>query len=1016
MNRKLFFIFNLVIAFIFIAITITLVLIESYFLGNPILSAGNVLGGDSGYHLSWIHVLNRFWPKIPLWFPYAGAGSSIVFGYWVIPYYIVIYVSHASSLTIEQAIRVVQFLTVPIVAFELYLFGWLRLKNHVIGLIAAFLYPLSSLSWGWISNAGFLSMHVSLAMVIPALIFYDAFLEQVIRKNSSKFYSRFFLLGAGIFIGGTILFHLASGASLLIGLPIYTLGRGLLAKTNKLKHLFYGAIAYIIAVITGLSFAAFLLYPQKRYFSLQALDFTPYYSVQDFPTLPWKAFLGFEQLINVGSLHTALFISKIVTIFAILGLIFALAYRSKVAALGLLALFYIFIISNGKFLLANYPFLNPILFPTNVRSVGITGAIFPLLAAYGIWSIADVPGRITRRLTKNFKANSKYVIKAFFYILASIIAISLILFAVYKNRTLQEYELVIDDTKTVVEGYQGYGMMGAGNVVPLCVVPGWEKVNVPLGKTCKDIAPSLNKIEIGKGGKDFLTASNFDQDAKNLDLSSNTRVAISPLLGGFMQSYNSHGNSSMVNSPSGQSMLNLSYFGIQTQVLFDEKSLVIHDEVSEMAKWFGIKYVFLNEDSEKKEVINRYQSKDWKTSALINNNINVKEFKNNPGVAVISNKPAALVIGTQKKKAYEIVFRAAIRGVLPYDKTILIQGKEKIDDYSLSELQKYKLIILSGYSYNSKSKAWGLLKTYVENGGNLFVDTGWQYVSKDWGISKEGSGVDTKYFTVFSDPFPISRTTWGDTGKSFEGFNLDQEIAGEVKITDLEDLKWAELPWGLSYAKRDGLKSWAKPLLFNENKVIIAYGNFGSGKVVWSGMNIFAHAYSKKTSGEYKLLQNIFSYLIENKDIIEEKVIVDREFPDRVELLTENFSDERWLYWAETYTPDWKAYLEENGNKTYLKVFKSGPGFQAVLLPKTSGNPKIVLEYDLKKVLLFSFGITILAFLLIFISIFDAVLLKGKIEQKIKEKIFNKYEKLKKRTVSNKISKVKSILEDEEDY
>src|SRR3990167_6058549 len=133
-------------------ITIPLILYYSYLFGHQILDGG-MLGGDTPYHMAMIRPLEEMFPKIPIWFPYGGSGMSLALGYQVFPYYMAIIGSRLSSLNSAQWIRIFEFIAVPVVCIEIYLFLWIRTKNLVTATIGAFLYPLSSMSYGWISHA-----------------------------------------------------------------------------------------------------------------------------------------------------------------------------------------------------------------------------------------------------------------------------------------------------------------------------------------------------------------------------------------------------------------------------------------------------------------------------------------------------------------------------------------------------------------------------------------------------------------------------------------------------------------------------------------------------------------------------------------------------------------------------------------------------------------------------------------------------------------------------------------------
>ena len=89
-------------------LSVCLIVYTSYLFGHRVLEGG-MLGGDTPYHLGLMSALNRYFPKIPLWFPFAGAGSSLILGYWAFSYYLAIAGSHINGMSLEQWVRLLEF-------------------------------------------------------------------------------------------------------------------------------------------------------------------------------------------------------------------------------------------------------------------------------------------------------------------------------------------------------------------------------------------------------------------------------------------------------------------------------------------------------------------------------------------------------------------------------------------------------------------------------------------------------------------------------------------------------------------------------------------------------------------------------------------------------------------------------------------------------------------------------------------------------------------------------------------
>lgn len=979
---------KLIFSLLLFAAAIPLIFYLSYLLGHRVLEGG-MLGGDTAYHLSWIHTLDRFYPKIPMWFPFAGSGSSIVLGYWVFSYYLAIVGSHLSSLTVEQMVRLLEFLSVPIVCVEIYIYLWVRVKNQVMATLGALLYPLSSIAWGWVSHAGFFAMQLSTALILPAFLFFDLYLESELVDPGRVARKRLYLLGFSLFMALGILTHGSFMPNLFLGLPFYTLLRSQLSprrSEGRILSLARATKVLMVAMVFGILAGAFFLLPQQHYLRLQS--FLPTYGAADTPILPWRGFLGFERLsISVGSLYVPLFLSILVSVFALVGILFALVRRKFLAALGLVALFYVWWLSSARFLATNFPFLSLFLLPTSTRLSSITSIYLTILAAYGLWSIADIPGVVLRfiggQLGKIGAAGKiiEFGLGKLSLALSAVLVVILSIWAFYNFRSQQIYPAEQTEEWGNIEAYPGYGTLGMP--IPLCKVPGWEDEGVGGEQTCQDYEP---RFSIGKEVPDSWWPGT-DEKVKDLDKTSSTRVAVSPFLGGITFSFADHmGDASMVATPSGQSALNLSWLGIHDKALFHEGEETA-EEVAEIAKWFGIRYVFL-QGGDDRAVFYRYPEETWPLAPPLNGVI-IREFKDSPGLVTLSTKPAVLVIGSEEKEAYILAFRVAVKGGTSFDQTVLVQGTPNIDGYSLEELKKFSTLVLHGYSYRNSQKAWGLLKEFVEEGGTLFIDTGWQFVAKDWGKGPDSAGDFLKI--SLPEPSPVKETRWEGAGVSWDRAVLETEMGEGLDLGKFGSLEWRGLPWGMALAEKEELQPWAEPILTSEDKVIIAKGNFGKGKVVWSGMNLFAHAYDQESAEEYRLIGNIFRFLLPQKGIEEGEVLVNWEYPDRVEI---SFSKvpkgPSFLYFAQSYTPDWRAYLLKDGKKNPLKIYRAGPGFKAVRLENLTGEEKLVFEYSLKKVFLASFGVTGLSLVIQLLLILDALFLSRALEKKVLRKVLGR--------------------------
>jgi hypothetical protein len=288
--------------------------------------------------------------------------------------------------------------------------------------------------------------------------------------------------------------------------------------------------------------------------------------------------------------------------------------------------------------------------------------------------------------------------------------------------------------------------------------------------------------------------------------------------------------------------------------------------------------------------------------------------------------------------AYTTFFRIANEGVINYQDGVVVDGKENIDDYSDTELSNYKRVVLFGYNYRNRDKAYRLLDTYVKNGGNLIVFTGWQYVDKDWQADK------------LPESFPVKNLVW--TSQLFQtGYSLnDDNLNSEVDVSRFSPLEWANSPWGVSLPGKDSLRDNAKIILTINNSPLVAEQSYGQGRVIWTGLNWFGHisAFHNNTE-EIKFLSLLFNGLSSSPEGIDDaqQVVMDRNYPDNVTFhLNKDNNVSSVFYFRESYHPDWHAILISGNNKTAVPNYRAGPALMILDLPPVHAGDSIVMEFS----------------------------------------------------------------------
>lgn len=479
----------------------------------------------------------------------------------------------------------------------------------------------------------------------------------------------------------------------------------------------------------------------------------------------------------------------------------------------------------------------------------------------------------------------------------------------------------------------------------------------------------------------------------------NIRIDVTPSLGTWNKEWGVVNRSGTINAYTGQLVLNKSFQSFFMDTMYSKELVNIPVAVDEMAKYFGTEAI-INTGNDQTE---KFQSQDWERSEL-NEGGTLWQPPFDTSIYTIEEKSLVLVIGSKEKQAYNQVFKVAAMGGLSYDDAILVEGEPLIDEYSANDLSEYEMVVLHGYDYSSRSRAFNVIQKYIENGGSVFVDTGWQFVAADWG--------DESSETKLPSVFPVTSVNWGNTAGDWEASKVDPQFSEKVDFDEFSPLMWGDSPWGASYSSSANLQSWASPLITIEDQVVMAYGQQGGGKIVWSGLNYISHARGSENEEEFEFLNNIFSYLLNDTEGHSKIVENYKRTPDRLEVtLADNSTDKTSLYFKEAYYPYWQAYIENGGGREELEIQTAGPRFMLVDLPKSRAGSRVVFEFDPGLSLVIPKLVSVIAFVVLLALIVESVLGlgMGKKLARLLEPVFSRlsgifkssHRKIKKEVTSN---------------
>jgi hypothetical protein len=764
--------------------------------------------------------------------------------------------------------------------------------------------------------------------------------------------------------------------------------------SRVLKGLFFaGAVALVAQALV-----AFWVFPFNSYTSLanrggfntRSLEQIQQESLR-LPTLLGFGISGEEQY-----RYDYFFFAAPVVIFFFIGTITAFLFKNKkMQILAILSVFFVLLTTVPVYL----PFIAGMFtyFFTAVYFRGLIPAfiLIPLVAAWGVWSL---PYGILllpfHYLASKFQKRQKFyaqVAYAVLYVAVVIVALGIAYWSINK------FQHTPVQNNPLKKHYAAYGPTLTDDYKQLLLDP-----QAYLSKLHK---PTVNPD--GLGGTTMI----LDSLNKNLNLDNKTIIDVSPYAAGgaVMQGIGLiDTNVRTTNLYHYYASLIHGMWGYQAGEFYGKDKLYKSPvPLGDLTDWFGLKYVLIVPNF---DPFNKYIANGWKQLTKYSNTtrnwgFEVWENPNPTNLYSATKRPVILAIGDFDKGFFDHVFRSANLGALPYKDAWIVQGSKNIDDYSLEDLKQFRGIILQGYSYHfwDKGGAWGMIQQYVEQGGNVFVDTGWQYVAKDWG-SPNGS-INTP------GPLPVSKVDWSNIGTTWEGTEINPDFAQNIDLTKFDPPVWDGNPWGMSLSDSQSLRDGAKSILSKDGKVIIAEQKIGNGTILWSGMNLLSHVTYKMNDYEAAFVGQLFKPLFADSTADDyTNIAFTRDNPDNVRFTLGDSSDTpTWLLFRESYAPYWHANLISNNTTTPLHIYSAGPGFVLMRIPKINAGDSINLTVSLGlKDGIFAVILSIITAIALFLFIPFGRFLAP---------LWNKVSNIRlTRHVKNKVKTQIKTLSDEEDY
>jgi hypothetical protein len=187
----------------------------------------------------------------------------------------------------------------------------------------------------------------------------------------------------------------------------------------------------------------------------------------------------------------------------------------------------------------------------------------------------------------------------------------------------------------------------------------------------------------------------------------------------------------------------------------------------------------------------------------------------------------------------------------------------------------------------------------VRAGGSLYIETGWQYVDPDWDLGSPAPAV-----------LPVGELRWGA---------LDP--AAPVVVSGSTSQSWGSMAygssgWGASSAAVSSIRTGAEPLVSVGGRVVVARQSLGRGRVIWSGMNLIAHASGAGSAAEDQFTTDAFAWLLHagEQGSTQSDSMLKWVTDDQARVSLSPSTGPTWVLFKESFAPGWSASLEWPGS------------------------------------------------------------------------------------------------------
>ncbi len=286
----------------------------------------------------------------------------------------------------------------------------------------------------------------------------------------------------------------------------------------------------------------------------------------------------------------------------------------------------------------------------------------------------------------------------------------------------------------------------------------------------------------------------------------------------------------------------------------------------------------------------------------------------------------------------DITYDTLMRFVGMYDlnsqKVVLVKGPKYIDDWELKDYRNFELVILYGYDYRSQSKAWKRINEYLNDGGKIFIDTGFE--AKESDTQKLPKSFQKK----LPDFFPITETVREDIGKDWQVSSTENGVAAGIEFDKFSPLVFDNEPWNISHTTSSGLNDGAEILLSLKGFPVLVKNK--TGNVIWSGLNLPYHVIRDFNTFEGNLLINILKTFISLDKKAEAFYQVDWISPQERSIKTQGA---RGVILKEMGFPGWQANVDYGSKSSQPRIYNVGPSTPQFMYVRLDQDKKAVVVF-----------------------------------------------------------------------